>query len=109
MSYKWALVTGGSSGIGLCIARELGRKGYALALVSNQESELESCASELCESLGVATAWLYYDLCRPNAPTEIWDWVPTARRATGFLLFILYANQRGNLFSILGLLFVVVF
>lgn len=42
-----ALVTGASCGIGLELARELGRRGYDLVLNSEKEAELEQAASEL--------------------------------------------------------------
>ncbi len=74
MSDKWALVTGGSSGIGYCIAKELGRQGYALALVSNQENQLKTCASELSEMVGVKAAWRCCDLCQSDAADVIFDW-----------------------------------
>ena len=45
-----ALVTGGSSGMGLEYARELSRRGCELLLVSNRLDELESARKELdCE------------------------------------------------------------
>jgi NAD(P)-dependent dehydrogenase (short-subunit alcohol dehydrogenase family) len=42
-----ALVTGGSSGIGLAIARMLGDEGYALTLVSRRAEKIEAAAAEL--------------------------------------------------------------
>ena len=42
-----ALVTGGSSGMGLEYARELSRRGYRLLLVSNRNDELEKARAEL--------------------------------------------------------------
>jgi 3-oxoacyl-[acyl-carrier protein] reductase len=44
---KVALITGGSRGIGLAIARSLGRLGAKLSLCSRHEDTLESAASEL--------------------------------------------------------------
>ena len=38
----WALITGGSSGMGLEYARQLGQKGYDLVLVSNRQEELDA-------------------------------------------------------------------
>ncbi len=75
MTEKWALITGASSGIGLCLARELGKRGYALALVSNQEKALPSCAVELSHKYGAHVEWLCCDLCQPQAPHKIMDWV----------------------------------
>jgi len=42
-----ALVTGGSSGIGLAIARLLREEGYELTLVSRQPEKIEAAAAEL--------------------------------------------------------------
>jgi NAD(P)-dependent dehydrogenase (short-subunit alcohol dehydrogenase family) len=42
-----ALVTGGSSGIGLAIARMLGEEGYALTLASRTKEKIEAAAAEL--------------------------------------------------------------
>ena len=42
-----ALVTGGSSGIGLAIARMLQDEGYALTLVSRRPEKVEAAAEEL--------------------------------------------------------------
>ena len=43
----WALITGGSSGMGLEYARQLAEIGCNLLLVSNQEEELEKTARDL--------------------------------------------------------------
>jgi hypothetical protein len=43
----WALITGGSSGMGLEYARQLAEIGCNLLLVSNQEEELEKVARDL--------------------------------------------------------------
>jgi NAD(P)-dependent dehydrogenase (short-subunit alcohol dehydrogenase family) len=50
---RTALVTGGSSGIGLAIARMLRDEGYALTLVSRRAERVEPAAAEL-GALGVA-------------------------------------------------------
>jgi len=42
-----ALVTGGSSGIGLAIARMLGEEGFALTLASRRRAKVEAAAEEL--------------------------------------------------------------
>jgi NADP-dependent 3-hydroxy acid dehydrogenase YdfG len=44
---KVALITGGSRGIGLAIARSLGRMGAKLSLCARQADKLESAAAEL--------------------------------------------------------------
>src|SRR4051812_27119622 len=50
---KAALVTGGSSGIGLAIARLLREEGYDLTLVSRTKEKIEAAAAEL-EGVAVA-------------------------------------------------------
>lgn len=47
MAERAALVTGGSSGIGLAIARLLGEEGYAVTIVARRPEKLEQAAEEL--------------------------------------------------------------
>jgi len=49
---KTAIVTGGSRGIGKAIARELGREGVDVAIVSRGREALESTARELAQETG---------------------------------------------------------
>jgi ketoreductase len=53
-----ALVTGGSSGIGLELARALGHEGYAVTIVARRPETVERAATALCDEgldvLGVA-------------------------------------------------------
>lgn len=63
---RLALVTGASSGIGLCFSRELARRGCDLVMVSNQGPELEREALDIHETTGVHTATLCLDLTRPD-------------------------------------------
>ena len=50
MAERAALVTGGSSGIGLAIARALGEDGYGLTLSARRPEKLEAAAGELREA-----------------------------------------------------------
>ena len=50
MAERAALITGGSSGIGLAIARALGEDGYALTIASRRAGKLEAAADELREA-----------------------------------------------------------
>ncbi|MBP5637276.1 MAG: SDR family NAD(P)-dependent oxidoreductase [Bacteroidales bacterium] len=64
-----ALITGGSSGIGLEYARQLGAMGCELALVSNRESELADAAALLPR-----THTLCVDLAEHGAAAKVVDW-----------------------------------
>jgi NAD(P)-dependent dehydrogenase (short-subunit alcohol dehydrogenase family) len=52
-----AVITGGSRGLGLALARELGRQGVVLALVARDEAELAAAAAELRERGWPVTTW----------------------------------------------------
>lgn len=69
-----ALITGGSSGIGLVYARRLAEAGCDLLLVSNQEKELQQVADELHGQHGVKAIARYQDLSAPDAAEELHDY-----------------------------------
>ncbi len=66
----WALVTGGSSGMGLEYARQLAAIGCNLLLVSNQEEELAKVATELGND-AVRVVPHYQDLATETAADEL--------------------------------------
>ncbi len=70
---NYALITGGSSGIGLAIAHQLGRRGYPLLLISNQPERLEQLKPELSDTYGVNVQTLSMDLARVEAAQEVFD------------------------------------
>lgn len=67
----FALITGGSSGIGLEYARQLAAKSYGLVLVSNQEEQLRDAAAELSAGYGVPVEWMYLDLSTQGCAREL--------------------------------------
>ena len=79
----WALVTGGSAGIGLEVSRGLLRKGYSLILVSRSPQKLKNAKYELSRELRksderqitVHTA----DLAEPSAADELYAWVQSRK------------------------------
>lgn len=71
LSGHTALVTGGSSGIGLCFARELARCGCRTVLVSNQKDELEHAASSILADTGVESVAFHCDLTDRDAVGQI--------------------------------------
>lgn len=71
---SFALVTGGSSGIGLEFARQLAGRGYDLALVSNRGEELEEAKKSLEAGYGRNVQILEADLSLPRAAEEVAQW-----------------------------------
>lgn len=68
-----ALVTGGSSGMGLEYARQLAAKGYDLLLVSNQQEELAKAVEELSQASTVNVMSRYQDLAKETAAEELFS------------------------------------
>ena len=66
----WALITGGSSGMGLEYARQLAEIGCNLLLVSNQEEELEKAAKDLGRD-GIQVVSHYQNLATETAAEEL--------------------------------------
>lgn len=79
----WALVTGGSAGIGLEVSRGLLRKGYSLILVSRSPQKLKNAKYELSRELQksderqitIHTA----DLAEPSAADNLYAWVQSRK------------------------------
>ena len=67
----WALITGGSSGMGLEYARQLAEMGCNLLLVSNQETELQQAAEELKQGRAIQTIPHYQNLATETAAEEL--------------------------------------
>ncbi len=63
----WALVAGGSQGIGACLASELAARGLNLLLVARRREALEASARELRAAAGVEVRTLAVDLAEPSA------------------------------------------
>ena len=71
---KTALITGGSSGIGLEYSRELASRGYQLALVSNREGELADAKQTLNKEFGVPVHTLFADLAAAEGAEKTLAW-----------------------------------
>jgi short-subunit dehydrogenase len=66
-----AVVTGGSSGIGLALAREFAADGHDLVLVSEQEAELEAAATRIRRDHAVEVVPLTQDLTMDDAAERV--------------------------------------
>ena len=69
-----ALITGGSSGMGLEYARQLAGRGYDLLLVSNREEELAAAAKELRDAFPVQVDTHWQDLAQEDAADRLCEW-----------------------------------
>lgn len=66
-----AVVTGGSSGLGVDFARELAARGCLLVLVARRQDKLRQVADELTAAHGVETEVISLDLTDPGAPEAL--------------------------------------
>ena len=71
---SWALITGGSGGIGLELARLAAADGYDLLLVARDGDGLQVAAAELSK-VGVTVDTLALDLGLPGAAAKVYEWV----------------------------------
>ena len=83
---KLALITGASSGIGAAFARIAASKGFDVALVARREDRLESLARDLSAEFGVTARFRSTDLCDPEAPNSICNWINAAGRKVDVLI-----------------------
>src|ERR1035437_4915431 len=87
---KWALVTGGSSGIGQALAGELGAGGANLVLTARRLERLAELKKHLRADHGVRVEVLAGDLAQPDSPEKVFAF--TERR---HILVDLLVNNAG--------------
>lgn len=92
----WALVAGGSDGIGAAFARSLARRGLNVALVARRQPPLESFAKSLAEETGVETRAISTDLTSDDPIAAIAD--ATADLDVGLLVYNAGSNPAAGRF-----------
>lgn len=70
----YALITGGSKGIGKAMAVELAKRKYNLLLVARSAELLQKTAAEISVTYGVQVHCLATDLSQPQAAQHVYDW-----------------------------------
>lgn len=71
---NYALVAGGSKGIGYAIAEALAKRGYNLILIARGADSLQSAKTKLESAYGVHVELLQIDLSREQSANEIATW-----------------------------------
>jgi short-subunit dehydrogenase len=83
---KYALVTGGTSGIGYEIALCFAKDGYNLIIVARTKGRLEEVADEIRTKYNVEVIPIAKDLFLPEAPKQIYDEVKARGINISFLV-----------------------
>jgi short-subunit dehydrogenase len=74
LSRPYALVAGGSKGIGYAIAEALARRGYNLVLIARHIDSLNAAKEKLETTYLIKADVLVYDLSKEESATEIATW-----------------------------------
>lgn len=85
---KFALITGASGGIGLCIARELAKRKNNLLLVARSSVKLQRICIDLEREFAIKADYLSVDLSNPMATQTVLEWL----RAKSYSVDILVNN-----------------
>jgi uncharacterized protein len=70
----WALVSGGSKGIGYAIANALAQRNYNLVLVARSEEDLELAKNKLESKFAIQVEILSFDLSEVDSAAKIGAW-----------------------------------
>lgn len=82
----YALVTGASGGIGLCLAEELAKRKVNLLLVARSEDKLKAASARLKSNFGVETFFLSLDLSQPAAEVVVSNWIESYQWPVSILI-----------------------
>ena len=86
MNKNYALVTGGTAGIGLDIAHELASRGHNILLTARREDRLKDIAQQLMSDYGVHADSIAADLSEPEAPGIIFNFCDSRQYTVNILV-----------------------
>jgi short-subunit dehydrogenase len=92
----WALIAGGSQGIGLSFARRLAASGINLILLARRTAPLQDAAAELAEEFDIAVVTRSLDLASGPVEAEVRDLMQD--REIGLLIYNAGATHGAGLF-----------
>jgi short-subunit dehydrogenase len=96
----YALVTGGTSGIGYELAKLCAKEGNNIILVARSEDRLKAVSSELKKEYGVDVITLAKDLFEPHAAHEVYNEVKAKRLTVNILINDAGQGELGSFTSV---------
>ncbi len=93
----WAVVAGGSDGIGAAFARDLACRGMDLCLLARREAPLAALASELADRHAIQTRTLSLDLTAEDVDRRVGD--ATSELDVGLFVYNAGSNPTTNEFT----------
>lgn len=82
----YAVITGASGGIGLCLARELAARKYDLLLIARSEKRLAEETAALRGKYGIHASYLALDLSQLASVTAVTEWLARHEAAVEILV-----------------------
>jgi uncharacterized protein len=92
----WAVMLGGSEGIGAAFARQIATRGVNVVLVARRPQPMEQLAAELTREHRIVTRTLSVDLQESAAAVRVFE--ATADLEVGLLVYNAGADARGQFF-----------
>ena len=86
MSKNTVLITGGSGGIGLCLAREFAKTGNDIILVSSNDERLSRAKAELDRDYNVDVSYFAADLASHGGAEELYNKVNASGKTVDALV-----------------------
>jgi short-subunit dehydrogenase len=96
----YALITGGSGGIGWSMAKELAARKHDILLIARSEDTLKKNVLELHQSYGIAADYLALDLSTADAALRIHEWLEKNKFPIDILINNAGFGSWGNLSDI---------